>query len=248
MRFEVAEEFARELEAAREVQSRLFPREAPRLATLECAGGCLEAAALGGDYYDFFGLGPGRIAMALGDLSGKGVAAALLMAHLQAALRSQVRERRDLPSALLAVNRVLFECTAPERYATLFLGRYDDETRRLRFVNCGHTPPLLLRHDDRVERLGSTATALGLFHDFRCTEAEVALAPGDLLALFSDGVVEAHDRAGCELGEERLLDLLAERAHLPLAGVPEEILQEVRHFSGPEPQDDLTLVLARARR
>jgi serine phosphatase RsbU (regulator of sigma subunit) len=145
-RLEAERRAAQELEFAREVQARLFPQKLPRLETLDYTGGCLPARQVGGDYYDFLELRPGRVALVLADIAGKGISGALLMANLQANLRSQyAMALDDLPRLLKSVNQLFYENTSESSYATLFLGDYDDSSRRLRYVNCGHLPPLLLR-------------------------------------------------------------------------------------------------------
>ena len=147
-RLEAERHAAQEMDIARQVQSKLLPQKMPPLATLEYAGDCLQARAVGGDYYDFLDLGPGRVGFVLADIAGKGISAALLMANLQANLRSQYATALDnLPQLLQSVNRLFYESTEPNNYATLFFATYDDATRRLTYVNCGHNPPVLLRRD-----------------------------------------------------------------------------------------------------
>jgi len=185
------------MEIAKEVQARLLPQAAPILKTLECAGRCLQAWRVGGDYYDFLELERGQLGLVLADVSGKGVHAALLMANLQAHLRTLsgitrsaagTITARDLVQTLQEVNRVLWKSTAAQHYATLFFGLYDDGARSLTYVNCGHNAPMLLRVDGSVERLKSTATVVGLFEKWECEARRIDLAPGDLLAIFSDGL------------------------------------------------------------
>ncbi|MGA7414162.1 MAG: SpoIIE family protein phosphatase [Bryobacteraceae bacterium] len=246
---------AREMEIARDVQARLLPQTPPDLKTLECAGRCLQAKSVGGDYFDFLELGPGQTGLVLADVSGKGVHAALLMANLQAHLRSLTRltgytgERMtplDLTSRLEEVNRILWKSTAAQHYATLFFGLYDDDSRRLTFVNCGHTSPILLRAGGDVERLPSSATVIGLFENCECVARETDLAPGDLLAIFSDGVTEAM-RGEEEFGESRLLDDLRATRMLPLEEVVTTVFRSVQQFSGGDQSDDLTLVVSRGK-
>ncbi|MFI5184966.1 MAG: PP2C family protein-serine/threonine phosphatase [Vicinamibacteria bacterium] len=239
---------ARDLALARRVQSRLLPQTRPSLLTLECAGSCVQAGAVGGDAYDFIPLGPGRLAFSLADASGKGIAAALLMANLQASVRSIVApDPADLASALRTLNALFLASTAPEHYATLFLGIYDDESRRLRYANCGHNPPVLLRANGSIERLEPTAPVVGLLDEWSCETAERRLSPGDTLLVFSDGVTEARDDRGEEFGEGRLMSALAALATLPVAAVPAAISATVEAFAGGHHEDDLTLLVARAR-
>ncbi len=239
---------AHEMEIARQVQARLFPQRLPPLKTLEYAGTCIQARQVGGDYYDFLDLGPGHLALVVGDVAGKGIAGALLMANLQASLRSRLRQALEgLPQLLKSVNRLLYENTADNSYATLFFAEYQDKTQRLRYVNCGHYPGLLLRRDQALERLESTCTVLGAFDRWECaTTQEVRLAPGDTLVLYSDGITEAVSDDGREFGEERLLEVLRTHRHLPVPQLLERILMRVQEFSGREQEDDITLVIARS--
>ncbi len=159
---EVERRSEQEMQYARQVQSRLLPQQAPSLTTLDCAGKCIQTRAVGGDYYDFLDLGSGRLGLVLADISGKGMSAALLMANLQANLRGQYAlALEDIPRLLRSVNQLFYKNTESNNYATTFFAVYDDETRRLRYVNCGHNSPLLARADGSVEQLGATATVLG---------------------------------------------------------------------------------------
>lgn len=237
-----------EMEIARQVQSRLFPQTMPPLATMEYAGGCLQARRVGGDYYDFLDLGPGRAGIVLADISGKGISGALLMANLQANLRSQYAiALEDLPRLLTSVNRLFFENTPDDSYATLFFGDYDDATHRLRYANCGHNPPLLLRADGSLERLTAATTVLGLFSVWECVPAEVHLSSGDVLVMYTDGITEAPDPAGEEFGEARLLELIRSLGGLPVSEMISRIHAAVQAFSKGAQADDLTLVIGRVR-
>src|SRR5882724_6560339 len=215
-RHEAERRAARELEIAREVQARLFPQSLPPMATLEYAGICMQARQVGGDYYDFLDLGRERLGLVLSDIAGKGIAGALLMANLQANLRSQCTVAWDEPQRLLwSVNELFYNNTAENAYATLFFAEYNDQTQRLRYANCGHLSALLFRGDRDLVRLESTCTVLGLFKDWECSVAECELSTGDTLALYTDGITESCNRAGEEFGEQRLIDLL--RGHRQLA-------------------------------
>ena len=238
----------RELEIARQVQARLFPQRMPQTHTLDYAGACHPARHVGGDYYDFLDLGQQRLGLVIGDIAGKGIAAALLMANLQANLRSQCATAAEQPNEFLhSVNRLFFENTADGDYATFFFSEYDDLSRRLRYANCGHLPALLLRRDGSLERLNSTATVLGLFDKWDCTLEERQLCPGDTVVLYTDGATESFNDSGEEFGERRLIESLhAHRALSPPALI-DSIVADVRKFNPREQQDDITLVVGQVR-
>ena len=237
-----------ELEIAKQVQTRLFPQTLPSLATLDYSGICVQARQVGGDYFDFLDLGRQRVGLVVGDISGKGIAAALLMANLQANLRSQCAIALDQPQRFLqSVNRLFYENSADSSYATLFFAEYDDGARRLRYVNCGHLSALLFRHDGTLERLDSTSTVLGLFRDWDCSTAERPLCPGDTLALYTDGITESFNDAGEEFGEHRLIDSLRRRCGQPSPALVASIVDDVRKFSPHEQSDDMTLIVGRCR-
>ncbi len=239
---------AQELEIAKQVQSRLFPQSHPQLKTVEYAGICLPARQVGGDYFDFLNLGQHRLGFVIGDVSGKGIAAALLMANLQANLRSQCATAVDHPELLLrSVNRLFYENTGDSAYSSLFFAEYDEEAVRLRYANCGHLSGLLLRSDNRMEQLDSTGTLLGLFPDWDCSVRECEVFPGDVLALYTDGVSEALNAAGEEFGELRLIEGLRRHRELPCQTFLTAILDEVRQFGTNEQHDDITLIIAKFR-
>jgi serine phosphatase RsbU (regulator of sigma subunit)/catechol 2,3-dioxygenase-like lactoylglutathione lyase family enzyme len=245
-RFEAERQAAHDLAIAKQVQTRLFPQRQPLIRTLAYAGICHPARTVGGDYYDFLDLGSQRVGLALADIAGKGIGAALLMANLQAALRSQSATAREQPERFLrSVNQLLYNNTADGDYATLFFADYDDDTRKLRYSNCGHPPALLLRGGDGLERLGPTCTVVGLFERWDFAMEERTLAPGDAVLLYTDGVTEATNGDGEEFGEERLLE--AARLHRGLS--PPELLAAVadraRGFSPHEQGDDITLIVAK---
>ncbi len=238
---------AQEMEIAKQVQARLFPQKLPQLNSLEYAGTCIQARQVGGDYYDFLELGHERLGLVIGDIAGKGIAAALLMANLQANLRSQCAIALDQPQHFLrSVNQLFFENTVDSAYATLFFAEYDDTARRLRYVNCGHLSGLLLRPDNTLERLGSTATMLGLFKEWDCSIEECRLFPGDTLALYTDGVTESF-HAEEEFGEHRLVEALLRYRELPPPSLLMSIIDEVRQFNLREQHDDITLIIAKCR-
>jgi len=239
----------RELEIAREVQERLFPQDYPSVPGLELAGACRPALAIGGDYYDFVPLENGRLGIAIGDISGKGIPAALLMATLRAFLRGQtVRGLGDLARLMSDLNGLVYESSAPNRYATFFYAEYDQDTRRLVYVNAGHNPPVVLRGEgpDEVVRLTTGGPVIGLLPDCDYTQDEVQLAPGDLLVAFTDGVSEAMNAAHEEWGEERLVPVLLQLLSEPPALVIARVMTEADSFVAGAPQhDDMTLVVVK---
>ena len=236
---------AQELEIAKQVQARLFPQRLPAVPGLDYAGSCVQARSVGGDYYDFLEFSNGRTALIVGDIAGKGIAAALLMANLQAALRGQFAVSADHPGELLAsVNRLLFENTIPSAYATLFFADYDAPSGRLVYANCGHVPGLIVRACGKAEELDSNNTVVGLFKEWECCLSSAELQPGDLLALYTDGVTECSDDGGEEFGQERLLESLRRHGSLPAQELGAAVIRDVLDFSGGRQFDDLTLIVA----
>jgi serine phosphatase RsbU (regulator of sigma subunit) len=246
-RLEAERRTAQEVEIARSVQARLFPQEHPPLSTLEYAGLCVQARQVGGDYYDFLNLGQEKLGLVIGDIAGKGMPAALLMANLQANLRSQCAIAGEPQRFLESVNRLFYENTADGAYATLFFGEYDNAQRRFRYANCGHLSALLFRCDGSLDKLDSTATVLGLFKVWNCSVLECHFSPGDTLVLYTDGVTESFNDRGDEFGEEGLIK--ATRLHwaLPPHRLLTSILDDVNRFSTREQHDDITLVVAKCR-
>jgi serine phosphatase RsbU (regulator of sigma subunit)/catechol 2,3-dioxygenase-like lactoylglutathione lyase family enzyme len=257
-RLEAENRAAREREFARAVQARLLPQAPPQLNTLDCAGVCVQAREVGGDYYDFLDLGREHTGLVIGDISGKGTPAALLMANLQAHLRSQCPaywSRPYTPFALgqperllRSVNQLFCQNTTEGTYATLFFAEYDDSAKLLRYANCGHLPGVVLTHDGRIERLEPTSTVLGLFREWSCSVGERGLSPGDLVALFTDGITEARNDFDEEFGEPRLLDALLENQHLSSQASLAAVLDALWKFNPNRDQrDDVTLLFARCK-
>jgi serine phosphatase RsbU (regulator of sigma subunit)/catechol 2,3-dioxygenase-like lactoylglutathione lyase family enzyme len=245
-RLEAERQTAHDLAIAKEVQSRLLPQRHPPLQTLACAGLCRPARAVGGDYYDFLHLGKGRLGLVVGDVAGKGIAAALLMANLQATLRSQCATAWEQPQRFLrSVNQLFYDNSAESDYATIFFAEYDDQTRMLRYSNCGHPPAFLLRRDDTLEPLESTSTVIGLFEQWDCAIEERQLYPGDTLMLYTDGATEASNHAGEEFGEERLLEALKQYHELSSHELLAAVTSQVRQFSTHEQADDITIIVAK---
>jgi serine phosphatase RsbU (regulator of sigma subunit) len=255
---------ARELEIAKQVQSRLFPQCLPPLSTLDYAGSCIQARQVGGDYYDFLDLGsPQRLdrgatraldaaswhlAFVLADICGKGIAGALLMANLQANLRSRYAlALDDLPRLLKSVNQLFYENSPDDRYATMFFGVYDDRTSELEYANCGHNAALVFRADGGLERLTSTSTVIGLFPRWECSTERVTLRADDLLVIYTDGVTESLNHDYEEFGEERLAEAVLRHRELPPQSLMAEVVSEVRAFSPHEQHDDITLIVAKRR-
>lgn len=239
---------SQEMEIARQVQARLFPQTAPALATLEYAGVCTQTRAVGGDYYDFISLSPGRVGLVVADVCGKGLSSALLMAGLRADLRSKCQMVPfDLPHMLGMANNLFYESTDPGVFVSLFFGDYEDATRRLRYANCGHNPPLLLRADGTVEHLAGTGPVLGALPDWKCSIAEVQMASGDIMVSFTDGIQEAVNDAGEEFGIGRLVEAVRANRHLPVSSLLKAIATTVQTFSNGQQEDDQTLIVARAR-
>src|SRR5216684_507002 len=240
---------AQELEIAKQVQAGLFPQTLPPLKTLEYAGICIQARKVGGDYYDFLDLGGERLGFVIGDISGKGIAAALLMANLQANLRSQCAIALNQPQRMLrSVNRLFCENTPEGAFATLFFAEYDDHAGHLRYANCGHLPALLLRSDGAVERLEATATVLGIFKDWDCEIGECQLGLGDTLALYTDGITESYNADDEQFGEQRLIEALQRHRGSSSQAALASIVDEVQRFSPHEQHDDITLIIAKHRR
>jgi sigma-B regulation protein RsbU (phosphoserine phosphatase) len=231
-----------ELEIAHNVQQKLFPHKTRQLASIDYAGRCVPAREVSGDYYDFLDVGESALGFVLADVSGKGIGAALLMANLQACFRSQPAGALQHPAAMLrSVNKLFYESTAPEHFATLFYAHYDDRERRLRYANCGHPAPILMRADGRVERLSSTATVLGVFSEWTSDERIVDLHAGDILVIFSDGVPESGIENDTEFGEDGLLSLLRANA----SADAETLVNRIVGAVAGEKQDDVTVVAVR---
>jgi serine phosphatase RsbU (regulator of sigma subunit) len=240
----------RELVIAEQVQERLFPQRAPHMETIECAGVCRPARGVGGDYYDFLPLEHERMGLAVGDVSGKGLSAALLMASLQGSLRSLASaDGASVDEIVRDVNRQLCSLTEPNRFVTLFFGIYDDQRRQLSCVNAGHNAPMLLRagaDGAAPERLRAGGTVLGFFPEAGWRPQSLALAPGDLLVAVTDGVIEAENADDEEFGERRLAEIVAASRSLPAADLCRAVLSRVAEFLGGLPAaDDLTVVVAR---
>ena len=243
------ERLERDVRIAQEVQARLFPQKVPKSAALECDGVCRPARGVAGDYYDFLEIDRGHLGLALGDVAGKGISAALLMASLQGALRSHASLSDGEPAeAASDINAQIHALTDAHRFATFFWAIFDEARRTLTYVNAGHNPPMLLRASGALERLTTGGPPLGVFGDSRYRQDTVRLAAGDLLVVFSDGITEAPDAADEEFGETRLEGILRSNANLPAGALCGAVLSAVEAFqSGTAQADDMTVVAARVR-
>jgi sigma-B regulation protein RsbU (phosphoserine phosphatase) len=237
----------RELELGREVQERLFPQEFPAIPGLDYAGACRPAMGVGGDYYDFLPMSNGGLGIAIGDVAGKGISAALLMATLRAFLRGQaIDAQTDLSAVVANLNRLVFESSAQNRYATFFLGTYDSRSRVLRYVNAGHNAPIVIRASNSVERLDVGGSVVGLLREGTWDTGEVRLESGDLLVAFTDGVSEAMNDADDEWGEERLIEAAQAMRESSAKVLLDYIMRSADSFVAGAPQyDDMTLIVAR---
>jgi phosphoserine phosphatase RsbU/P len=254
IRQEVAqrERLNRELEIARDVQQRLFPQKLPNVEGLDFAGYCRPAFGVGGDYYDFIKLSDGCMGIAIGDVSGKGIAAALMMASLQASLRGQtIKPCSTISEMIEHINRLVYEASADNRYATFFYAQYDPDSRILRYVNAGHNAPILCskRADSpEIERLEEGGTVIGLFPEAPYRDAQLRLYPGDVVAAFTDGISEAMSDAEEEWGEERLIETIKNTDSRSAADMITSILEQVDAFThGVRQHDDMTLVIMRVQ-
>jgi sigma-B regulation protein RsbU (phosphoserine phosphatase) len=236
-----------ELEIAREVQNQLFPRATPEARTLELAAVCRPARMVSGDYYDYLSLPEPRLALAIGDVAGKGISAALLMATVQSSMRTQLRAGTTVSTAALVsrLNQQLHAYTPPEKFATFYFAVYDDSTGLLTYTNAGHVPPLLFR-DGQPLRLDVNGMIVGAFPFAEYEETSLQLEPGDLLVCFTDGITEPENEYGEMFGEDRLIEVVARNAARPTQEIIDAVMDAVGHWTGsPELQDDMTMLLAR---
>jgi len=249
-----------EVEIATDVQNQLFPRSAPAMRTIELIGVCQAARMVSGDYYDYLCLPDGNLAVAIGDVAGKGISAALLMASIQSIMRTQlaaglersaavgnggVATRVSTSSIVAQLNRQLYASTAPEKYATFFFGVYDENLRILTYTNAGHLPPLLLRGTES-HLLEVTGTVVGAFPSIRYEEQTIEIQSGDLLVAYTDGITEPENAYGEEFGIERLAETALRHQNSEPKEIVAKIMEAVTHWStAPELPDDMTVVIAR---
>jgi phosphoserine phosphatase RsbU/P len=242
------ERMNREVEIAREVQERLFPQTLPPIVGIEYSGACRPALGVGGDYYDFLALPGGHLGIAIGDVSGKGIAAALMMASLQASLRGEATRAPENLAALVSnVNHLVYGASSDNRYATFYYAQYDPEMRRLTYVNAGHNPPMLFHRDGdnwQITRLEVGGTAVGALETFPYEQSAVTIAPGDIFIAFTDGISEAMNAADEEWGETRLIATVKQCGGLAPSEIIARVMQAADGFVGGAKQhDDMTLVV-----
>lgn len=254
-----------ELEIAREVQNQLYPRTIPLLRTLELTAACNPARTVSGDYYDYLSLHDRRVAIAIGDVAGKGISAALLMATVQSSLRTQIRacleaaaaagadggrSRFDaLPTSRLVsqLNQQLYAFTSAEKFATFYFGVYDDESGVLTYTNAGHPPPILIRKGEAL-RLETNGMVVGAFPFAEYGESRIELASGDLLVCFTDGITEPENEYGEMFGEDSLIEVLRKNHSRETPEIIRAVMESVTQWTNsPELQDDMTLLVARRR-
>ncbi len=242
-----------ELEIAREVQNQLYPRKKPVMTTLTVTAACNPARMVSGDYYDYQQLGHDKMAIAIGDVAGKGISAALLMATVQSSFRAQIRACMEVEHAVSTsglvskLNLQLHADTAPEKFATFYLGVYDEASSTLTYTNAGHLPPILIR-EGKATRMEVNGMVVGAFSFARYGESQIRLEPGDLVVFFTDGISEPEDPYGEMYGEERLVELLLKNAHLEDAALIDRVMDAVKQWTASdELQDDMTIVLCRKR-
>jgi phosphoserine phosphatase RsbU/P len=245
------ERLNREVEIAREVQERLFPQKLPAIDGIDYSGACRPALGVGGDYYDFLALPGGQLGIAIGDVSGKGIAAALTMASLQASLRGEATRMTDDLAALVSnVNHLVYEASSANRYATFFYAQYNPTSRQLSYVNAGHNPPMLFHRSNakwQVSRLETGGTVVGLLESFPYDQGVVMIAPDDIFIAFTDGISEAMNNADEEWGEERMMEAIYNCASLKPSEMIARIMRAADVFvDGAKQHDDMTLVVIRA--
>jgi sigma-B regulation protein RsbU (phosphoserine phosphatase) len=249
------ERLERELEIAKEVQEQLFPKRPPKMTNMDVTGLCLPARVVSGDYYDFLQFDAQKLGMAIGDICGKGISAALLMANLQATLRSNVlarglRTRTDEDGANVAdmvkvLNQQIYNFTSANKFASFFYAVYDGSQSELTYCNAGHNPPLFFT-DHGFQRLAMGGTVVGIFPDAEFEQETIALRHGDILLAYTDGITESVNEYGEEFGEQRLIDLVQRKRDLTADQLQKAIVDEVLSWAFEEERDDdMTLIVAR---
>ena len=236
----------REMALAAQIQRNFLPKENPAVRNYEICGANRSCFQVGGDYYDFIPIDASRIAIVIADVSGKGVSASLLMASLRASLHAEIHARYDLAAVAEKLSEFVYRSSESNDFISFFFCELNIETGGLVFINAGHNPPLKLAKDGGVEKLDSTGFCLGMFDDSKYEPRELALGPGDLLCLYTDGITEFRDTDKEQFGEDRLIDLLRGRRSLAAGKIMDEIFEEVHSFSScAVPQDDMTVVIVK---
>jgi sigma-B regulation protein RsbU (phosphoserine phosphatase) len=242
-----------ELETARKIQEKLLPHEMPQLAGFEIAGTSIPSKQVGGDYFDFLDMGEGKLGIAIADVSGKGIPAALLMANLQASLHAQTFETEKLADVTARINNLLVRSTDSNMFVTFFYGLLNRGKTTFISTNAGHNPPLLLRHDQTIEYLAKGGLVLGFLPDQKYEQQTTTLHPGDILVLYTDGITEARNPEEETVekklfGEDRLVQVVKENISLSAREIQSAILRSVTAHTKNTPQgDDITLVVIKSR-
>lgn len=237
-----------EWSTACEVQQRFMQRRGPAIDALDYSAQCRQAHELGGDCYDFVPLPDNRFALAIGDASGKGLAAALMISNVQSSLRAAAAfAGNDLPAVMEVVNRLVHESSLDDRYATLFYGVFDPASRTLRYVNAGHNPPIVIRRDGSIAKLDTGGVPVGILPGMSYEEGAVRLDAGDMVIAYTDGVVEARDVSGEEWGFRGLRRAAASNRAQNAAAIVREIFESMDKFTGGQQSDDATVAVVRVR-
>lgn len=241
-------EWREDLRSAHSIQQHLLARHSSRIAQADCSATCRQAHAVGGDFYDFLSLPNGHLGVAIGDVAGKGIAAALLAANLEATLRAEARRApSDLAEVIATLNQQFHEACFEECYATVFYAAFDPASRILRYVNAGHNPPLVRRADGIIDWLDTGGAPVGMFGEWLYQEGSVLLNPGDVLIAYTDGIVEAQNAFGEDWGLSRLSLLAGEFVDESAAEINNRIWKTVDDFVGRAAQrDDMTLLVLRS--
>jgi len=240
-------QFEQELEMAQSIQSRLLPKESPKIGGFDLAGISYAAKEVGGDYFDFIELENGRWGIALGDVSGKGIPAALLMANLQATLRNQALNHSSIVECIEKASQFLYLNTQSHKFATLFFGVLDSKTKNFNYVNAGHNFPFHLLKEGEFRQLEIGGLVVGIEPNSVYNEGKVHLSPGEIIVIYSDGVTETEDASETLFGEQRLQEIIKKNKNLSSQEIMAEIYKEVKNFqSGTEQDDDITLIVMKA--
>jgi len=235
-----------EISLAREIQQRLLPDEMPAFRGFEFAAKNIPTFQVGGDYYDFLALEDGRLAFAIGDVSGKGIPAALLMSSLRAGFQTQLREDHLLISAADKLNRLIFHCTSMSSFITFFFGVIHPDRKHIDYINCGHNPPYVVRSNGRIEELREGGLVLGMVDTMKYKRGRIKLAPGETMVAFTDGVSEAMNQRGRQFTEKRIVTLINRLRRRTATEILDAVMDAVQKHIGKAPQsDDITMLVIR---